>query len=406
VSDDTERPVWPFARDGKCPLDPPPMLKELREQCPVAHVGLYDGSTSTLLTKHADIRAVLSADGVSADTTREGFPHASATARAIRIGQRVFARMDAPTHTEHRKMVSLDFLVPRVRAMRPRIEAMVEELLDRLATLPQPLDLVQEFANQLPSRIIVELLDLPLEDSSFFQDRLEVWHSMSSTPEQSTRAKQDLTDYLAEFIAKRHQEPGADLLSRLVVEQLDEGHLDEEQLLQILHVLLVGGYETTANMIALGTIILLQHPDQLDALKADPQLWPNAVEELLRYLSVAHQATYRLALTDVELPSATLPAGEPIIAPVMAANRDPEVFERPDELDVRRDARSHLAFGFGPHQCLGQALARAELQIVYRRLFERYPDLRLATSLWEVPYKNSMVYGAESVLVTLSNKKE
>jgi cytochrome P450 len=382
------------------------MLKELRDTCPVAQVNMYDGTTSTLLTKHADIKAVLSAAGVSADTTREGFPHASETARAIRTGQKVFARMDAPTHTEHRKMVSFDFLVPRVRAMRPRLEAMVEEMLDRLATLPQPLDLVREFANQLPSRVIVELLDLPLEDSSFFQDRLETWHSMSSTPDESTQAKQDLTEYLAEFIAKRRKEPGEDLLSRLVVGELEAGNLNEEQLLQILHVLLVGGYETTANMIALGTIILLDNPHQLAELKAEPELWPNAVEELLRYLSVAHQATYRLTMTEVELPSTTLPAGEPVIAPVMSANRDPEVFDRPDELDVRRDARPHLAFGFGPHQCLGQALARAELQIVYRRLFEKYPDLQLATSMQEVPYKNSMVYGAESVLVNLSNSKE
>ena len=382
------------------------MLKELRDKCPVARVNMYDGTTSTLLTKHADIKAVLSAAGVSADTTRVGFPHASETARAIRTGQKVFARMDAPTHTEHRKMVSFDFLVPRVRAMRPRLEAMVEEMLDRLATLPQPLDLVREFANQLPSRVIVELLDLPLEDSSFFQECLETWHSMSSTPDESTQAKADLTDYLAEFIAKRRKEPGEDLLSRLVVGELETGNLNEEQLLQILHVLLVGGYETTANMIALGTIILLDNPDQLAELKAEPQLWPNAVEELLRYLSVAHQATYRLTMTEVELPSTTLPAGEPVIAPVMSANRDPEVFDRPDELDVRRDARPHLAFGFGPHQCLGQALARAELQIVYRRLFEKYPDIQLATSIQEVPYKNSMVYGAESVLVNLSNSKE
>jgi cytochrome P450 len=361
---------------------------------------MYDGSTATLLTRHADIRAVLSAEGVSADTTRPGFPHASETARAIRTGQRVFARMDAPTHTEHRRMVSADFLIPRVRQLRPRLETMVEELLDRLVSLPQPADLVQEFANQLPSRVIVELLDLPIADSAFFQDRLEVWHSMSSTPEVSTKAKQDLTDYLADVIAERRLRPGEDLMSRLVVEQLETGNLSEEQLLQILHVLLVGGYETTANMIALGTIVLLQHPNQLELLRREPDLWPNAVEELLRYLSVAHQATYRLTMAEVGLPSTTLPAGEPVIAPVMAANRDPEVFEEPDRLDVRRDARAHLAFGFGPHQCLGQALARAELQIVYPRMFERLPHLQLATSMQSVPYKNSMVYGADSVLVT------
>ena len=404
IADETYIPdeayTWPFERAPRCPLDPPPALAAIRERCPVAHVRMYDGSDATLLTRHADIRAVLGADGVSADTNRPGFPHASETARSIRMGQQVFARMDAPVHTEHRRMVSRSFLMPRVRALRPRLEAMVDAMLDRLRTLPQPADLVAEFANQVPSQVIVELLALPLSDSGFFQNRLEVWHSLSSTPAESSQAKQDLTGYLAEAIDRRRADPGDDLMSQLIALQLDQGNLSLEQLLQILHVLLVGGYETTANMIALGTIVLLSHPEQLAELKADPSLWPNAVEELLRYLSVAHQATYRLALDEVEIPSGVLPAGTPIIAPVMAANRDPEVFDRPDSLDIHRDSRAHLAFGFGVHQCLGQSLARVELQVVFPRLFGRFPDLRLATSADDVPYKNSMVYGAESVLVT------
>jgi cytochrome P450 len=392
--------TWPFERDARCPLDPPPALAEIRERCPVAHVRMYDDSDATLLTRHADIRAVLGADGVSADTNRPGFPHASETARSIRMGQQVFARMDAPVHTEHRRMVSKAFLMPRVRALRPRLETMVDEMLDQLQTVPQPADLVAEFANRVPSRVIVELLALPLSDSGFFQNRLEVWHSLSSTPAESSQAKRELTDYLADAIALRRENPGDDLMSELIVEQLDPGNLSLEQLLQILHVLLVGGYETTANMIALGTILLLSHPRQLAELKADPSLWPNAVEELLRYLSVAHQATYRLALADVAIPSGVVKEGTPIIAPVMAANRDPEVFENPGSLDIHRDSRAHLAFGFGVHQCLGQSLARVELQVVFPRLFERFPGLRLATSADDVPYKNSMVYGAESALVT------
>jgi cytochrome P450 len=400
VTTASERPTWPFARDARCPLDPPPELKELRETCPVARVGMYDGSTAVLLTRHADIKAALSTGSASADTNRPGFPHASETARAIRTGQRVFARMDAPVHTEHRRMVSRDFLVPQVKLKRPQIEMLVDELLDRFAALPRPVDLVAEFANHAPSRVIIEILDLPVDDSEFFRDRLEVWHSLSSTPEQSTQAKADLTAYLADAVETRRGSDRTDLLSRLVREQLETGHLDLDQLLQILHVLLVGGYETTANMIALGTIVLLEHPDQLAELKADPTLWPNAVEELLRYLTVAQQAAYRLAMDDIELPDGDLHAGDAVIAPVMAANRDPDVFDRPDELDIHRDARAHLAFGYGTHQCLGQALARAELQIVFEKLFARLPDLALAGSAADIPYKNSMVYGADSVVVT------
>jgi cytochrome P450 len=400
VTVDDEVLTWPLDRDVRCPLDPPPVLEEIRERCPVARVRMYDGSMATLLTRHADIRAVLSAEGVSADTNRSGFPHVSETARSIRMGQRVFARMDSPTHTEHRRMVNRDFLMPHVRQLRPRLEKMVDEMLDRFEMLARPVDLVAEFASRVPSTVIVELLGLPLAESGFFQDRLEVWHSLSSTPAESAQAKVDLTEYLADVIAERRGSPGRDLMSRLVVEQLVVGKLSQEELLQILHVLLVGGYETTANMIALGTIVLLEHPEQLAALKADPSLWPNAVEELLRYLSVAHQATYRLALDDVEIPSGCVHRGEAIIAPVMAANRDPAVFEEPDTLDIYRDSRAHLAFGFGPHQCLGQGLARVELQVVFPRMFERFPELRLVTGADGVRYKNSMVYGAESVLVT------
>jgi cytochrome P450 len=397
---DDDKLTWPFRRDLRCPLDPPPELKEIRERCPIAYVDMYDGSKATLLTTHADIRAVLGADGVSADTSKPGFPHVSETGRSIRVGQRVFARMDAPTHSEHRRMVNRDFLMPQVRKLKPEMENLVDQMLDRLETLPRPVDLVAELANQLPSSVIVALLGLPPADSGFFQNRMEVWHSLSSTPAESTQAKVDLTEYLAHVIAERREAPGQDLISRLVVGQLATGALSEDELLQILHVLLVGGYETTANMIALGTIVLLEHPDQLTALKADPALWPNAVEELLRYLSVAHQATLRLALDDVIVPSGRVHRGEAIIAPVMAANRDPAVFENPDTLDVRRDSRAHLAFGFGAHQCLGQALARVELQVVFPRLFQRFPELRLATAVSDVRYKNSMVYGAESVLVT------
>jgi cytochrome P450 len=400
VTSADEKLTWPFERDAACPLDPPPALRDLRERCPVAHVQMYDGLDAMLLTRHADIRALLGADNASADTSRPGFPHASETARSIRMGQRVFARMDAPVHTEHRRMVNRPFLMPRVRELKPRLEALVAEMLDQFQSLPQPADLVADFANRVPSTVIVELLALPLSDSAFFQNRLEVWHSLSSTPAESSQAKRDLTDYLEDAIAGRRLNPGDDLMSQLITEQLDTGNLSLEQLLQILHVLLVGGYETTANMIALGTILLLRHPEQLAALKSDPALWPNAIEELLRYLSVAHQATYRLALADVPIPSGVVPEGTAVIAPVMAANRDPEVFPDPDSLDIRRDSRAHLAFGFGVHQCLGQSLARVELQVVFERLFARLPDLRLAASMASVPYKNSMVYGAESVLVT------
>jgi cytochrome P450 len=168
----------------------------------------------------------------------------------------------------------------------------------------------------------------------------------------------------------------------------------------MLHLLLLGGFDTTANMISLGVLTFLEHPDQLADLKADPSLVPQAVEELLRYLTVAHHVAFRLATGELEAGGTCIHAGEGVIAPLAAANRDPEVFEDPDVFDIHRDARSHVAFGFGIHQCLGQPLARVELRVVFERFFQRFPTLRLAVPSEELRFRNSMIYGVESLPVT------
>jgi cytochrome P450 len=390
--------VWPFKRTA--PLDPPPEFAELRAACPVSKVSTWNGRPAWMLTRYEDIRALLASGGVSSDLTLDGVPEPSATVAAARGGQKNFARMDPPVHDVHRRMLAPDFKIHRVAELRSYLEDLVDGLFDRMEAAGGPVDLVEMFAQPVPSSVICRILDLPVERSDFFQDRVNTWMSLDNPPEVASQANNDILNYFHEVIEQRWDNPGEDLISRLIVNQVKAGQLTRVELQHILQLLLVGGFDTTANMIALGTLTLLKHPDQLAKLREDPTLVPNAVEELLRYLSVAHQVAFRLATGDVQLRSGCIHAGDGVIAPIAAANRDPEVFEDPDTFDITRDARRHVAFGFGLHQCLGQPLARIELQVVFSKLFRRFPALRLAVDFDELTFRNSIIYGVAELPVT------
>jgi len=389
--------VWPFERTS--PLDPPPVFAELRATCPVSKVSTWNGHEAWLLTRYADIRAVLADPGISSDLTIEGFPEPTPTVAAARGGQKNFARMDPPTHDEHRRMLAPDFKIHHVAELRGYLSELVDVLLDRMEERGGPLDLVDMLAQPVPSSVICQILDLPTERSDFFQDRVKTWMSFDNPPAVASQANQDILDYFSQVVDERFDKPGDDLISRMITNQVKTGHLGKVELLHILQLLLVGGFDTTANMIALGTLTLLNHPDQLAMLRDDPSLVNSAVEELLRYLSVAHQVAFRLATDDIEVGAQCIHAGEGVIAPIAAANRDPEVFADPDKFDITRDARRHVAFGFGLHQCLGQPLARIELQVVFSKLFVRFPNLRLAGNADDLAFRNSIIYGVAELPV-------
>jgi hypothetical protein len=389
--------VWPFERTS--PLDPPPVFAELRATCPVSKVSTWNGREAWLLTRYADIRAVLADPGISSDLTIEGFPEPTPTVAAARGGQKNFARMDPPAHDEHRRMLAPDFKIHHVAELRGYLNELVDVLLDRMEEVGGPLDLVDMLAQPVPSSVICQILDLPTERSDFFQDRVKTWMSFDNPPAVASQANQDILDYFSQVVDERFDKPGDDLISRMITNQVKTGNLGKVELLHILQLLLVGGFDTTANMIALGTLTLLNHPDQLAMLRADTSLVNGAVEELLRYLSVAHQVAFRLATDDIEVGAQCIHAGEGVIAPIAAANRDPEVFADPDKFDITRDARRHVAFGFGLHQCLGQPLARIELQVVFSKLFVRFPHLRLAGNADDLAFRNSIIYGVAELPV-------
>ena len=393
-------PKYPMERASGCPFDPPPVLGAL---APVSRIRLWDGSTPWLITRHADTRAILADPRVSADVRRAGYPHVSAASQARRRRSASFISMDDPEHARLRRMVTGTFAIRRVEALRPSIQTIVDEHIDALLAGPRPVDLVQAFALPVPSLVICHLLGVPYADHDFFQRRARVLVGRDQTVEAVLAAQDELTEYLDAVIAGKLLEPADDLLSKLAGEHVATGELSRRDAAQMAVLMLIAGHETTANMIALGTLALLEHPDQLAALRDtdDPALIAGAVEELLRYLTITHSGRRRVALQDIEIDGQTIHAGEGIVLASDAANRDEDAFAEADRLDLHRDARGHLAFGFGVHQCLGQPLARVELQIVYGTLYRRLPGLQLAVPFEQIRFKHdSNVYGVYELPVT------
>ncbi|MFD8085200.1 cytochrome P450 [Kitasatospora sp. NPDC059722] len=391
----TPRFTHPAAR-GACPFAPPPAYQQAQQEEPVSRVSLWDGTPSWFLTRYDDIKAVLADPRFSSDATRPGFPFISAGARQLGAGQVTFIRMDDPEHAHQRRMLTGEFMIKKVEALRPEIQRIADRLLDDMTAGRTEADLVSDFALPLPSLVICLLLGVPYEDHAFFQECSRVLLRRDSPPEDVDAAQKRLADYLVALTETKRTAPDDGILSRLA----ERGELTTEEIGAMGRLLLIAGHETTANMTALSVLALLRNPAQLDHLRAHPESVPGAVEELLRYLTIVHSGLTRVATEDVEVGGVTIRAGEGVICMVSTANRDAAQFPGGDELDLTRDARRHLAFGFGIHQCLGQPLARLELQIALDTVLRRLPGLRLAVPFEDVPFRGEMlVYGLHALPV-------
>ncbi|MYT31961.1 MULTISPECIES: cytochrome P450 [unclassified Streptomyces] len=384
----------PASRAPGCPFDPAPGITDATRTEPITRATLWDGSPCWLVTGHQEVREVLGDPRFSADAHRPGFPFLTAGAREIVGNSRTFIRMDDPEHARLRRMLTADFMVKKVEAMRPEVQRLADELLDRMTDGRTTADLVTDFALPLPSLVICLLLGVPYEDHEFFQERSRILLSLRSTPAEVRAAQDELVEYLARLARAKRERPDDAIVSRLVA----RGELSDADIATMGRLLLVAGHETTANMTALSTLALLRNPDQLARLRAEPALVKGAVEELLRYLTIVHNGVPRIATEDVVIGGRTIRAGEGVLCMINSANRDAEVFPGGDTLDVSRDARRHVAFGFGVHQCLGQPLARVELQIALETLIHRLPGLRLAVPYEEIPFRSDMaIYGVHSL---------
>ncbi|MFE4976730.1 cytochrome P450 [Kitasatospora sp. NPDC056651] len=384
-----------------CPFGPPPAYTEAAATAPLTRADVPGGEPCWLATGYAEVRTVLSDRRFSADPRHPSFPVLIAGSRERIAENPSFLRLDDPEHARLRRMVTGDFLVKRVEAMRPDIQRIVDEALDAMTGDRAEADLVADFALPVPSLVICLLLGVPYEDREFFQRVSRTLLNNTNTLERLLEAQEELLGYLRALAARKRERPEDDILSRLATRD----DLTAREVASTGLLLLIAGHETTANMIALSTALLLDRPEQIARL-ADPAAVPGAVEELLRLLTIVHTGVPRVALEDVELGGTTVRAGEGVIAMLSTANRDEEVFggadrSSVDELDLDRDARRHMAFGFGVHQCLGQPLARAELQIALTTLFRRLPGLRLTVPRDELAFRtDSFIYGMRSLPVT------
>ncbi|MGI5490007.1 cytochrome P450 [Microtetraspora malaysiensis] len=398
----SEPQPFPMARAARCPFDPAPELGRRIAEAPISRVRLWDGSTPWLITRYADARAVLADPRVSVDVAEPGFPHTNAVSKARDAQMKTLMQMDPPEHTAQRRLMTADFMIKKMEVLRPRIQQIVDELIDEMLAGPNPADLVEALALPVPTLVICELLGVPYTDRAFFQRVAGALVMDEGDPAQAMAASEELNVYLDALVDGKNAEPGDDVLSRLAVEQYRTGAMTRREISTMGQLLLVAGHDTTANMIALGTAALLAHPDQLAAVRdGDPALVANTVEELLRYLSITHTEARRVAREDLEIGGQLIRKGDGIIVVKSIANRDPSAFPDPDALDVHRRARHHVAFGYGAHQCLGQPLARVELQVVYGTLYRRIPTLALAVPLEDLTFKHQAVfYGVRELPVT------
>jgi len=387
----------PYRRETR--YDPPAALLELQDE-PLRRIRYYpDGAEGWLATGHALSRRILADPRFS---TAERFVHSPTDLPHVfvSISEQVppgfFLFFDPPEHTRLRRKVTGVFTVKRMKDLEPRIADIVDGCLAALRAAGPGADLVREFALPVPSLVICEMLGVPYADRDAFQRNSTDMLDLSLSVEERNKAMAELFGYLVQLVPAKRADPGDDMLSVLAA----DGDLHDVETAGIGLILLVAGHETTANMLGLGTIALLEHPAQLARLTADPGLWPAAVEELLRYLTVAHNGVMRIAKEDAEIEGRRISAGDHVTVALQAANRDPGRYEHPGDLDVERDAKGHLAFGHGIHQCVGQQLARVEMRIGFARLFAAFPGLRLAVPSADIPMRSEMnVYGVHTLPV-------
>ncbi|WP_055696454.1 cytochrome P450 [Streptomyces silaceus] len=398
-------PPYPqFPERRTCPFSEPERYAELRAKEPVSRASLkVNGKPTWLITLHEDVKQVLGDPRVSSNLKLPGYPHQFHIPEEMLAQVRLMLlSMDPPDHTAQRRMLIPEFTARRVKEMRPRIQEIVDEHIDAMLAKGGPVDLVTALALPLPSLVICELLGVPYEDHAQFEEWSAAMMNHDLSPQEYGAAVQALDVYLDKLVTDKENAPGDDLISRFIEKNREEQIADHVDVVTMARLMLVGGHETTANMIALGVLALLEHPEQRAAVQEDPELLPHAIEELLRTFSISDSGTARVAVADLEVGGTTIRAGEGILALNNAANHDESVFPDPGTLDIRRkEARSHLAFGYGIHQCIGANLARAELEIVYGTLLRRIPGLRLAASVDELRFKDdAMVYGVYELPVT------
>ncbi|MBO0677976.1 cytochrome P450 [Mycolicibacterium sp. S2-37] len=398
-----EIPEYPMERDPRCPFAPPQQMLEMTTVKPLSRVRIWNGTTPWLVTGHAVARELFADSRVSVDDRVDGFPHWNEhMLSTVNKRPRSVFTSDAEEHTRFRRMLSKPFTFRRVENLRPAIQQVTDECIDAILAGDKPADVVAKLALPVPTKVISEMLGVPYADHEFFQEHANAGLARFAAADAMQKGAMSLHQYLVNLVEEKQAHPAEDAVSDLA-ERVTAGEISVKEAAQLGTGLLIAGHETTANMIGIGILALLENPEQADFLRDadDPKVIANAVEELMRYLSIIQNGQRRVALDDIEVAGETIRAGEGIIIDLAPANWDAEAYPEPDRLDLRRDAGAQLGFGYGRHQCVGQQLARAELQIVFHTLLRRIPTMRLAIPLDEVPFKHDrLAYGVYELPVT------
>ncbi|MFC4120475.1 cytochrome P450 [Nonomuraea zeae] len=404
---------------GGCPFDPPSGVRQRRDQGAIQPLKLLNGAPTWLVVGLPEARAILADPRFSSDrvrypdvttlqpheveqlaaAARNGGPAAGVEPKVESRTDGMFVFMDPPEHTRLRRLLTGQFTVRRMKALESRLREIAVEHIEAMRAAGTEADLVPAYALPIPSLAICELLGVDYADRAEFQERTAIALNSETPDDERARAGLELYGFIQGLVAAKRAQAGDDILSGLVHDA--DPPLTDAQLTDVALVLLGAGHETTANMLGLGTFALLEHPEQLAALRADPALMDNAIEELLRYLSIIQMGVSRVAIEDVTVAGVRIPAGATVIIATPEVNRDTRHWDDPDRLDVHRPRSTHLAFGHGIHQCLGQQLARAEMKVGLSELITRLPDLRLAVPAEQVPLRNEMlIFGVHSLPVT------
>src|SRR5258705_6479826 len=398
----TQAPELPPLHMRRDAFNPTTELREIRETTGVRTITSACGRELFRVSRHEDVKAVLTDHQRFSNGRPPGFvvPGAPAVSDEEVASSRAgnLLGLDPPEHQRLRRMLTPEFTIRRMKRLEPRIVEIVDAQLDAMESTGPPADLVSSFALPIPSLVICELLGVPYEDREDFQQRSTRQLDLSLPISERLALVRRGREYMASLVERSRRHPGEDILGMLV---RDHGHeLTDDELVGVASLLLLAGHETTSNMLGLGTLALLPHPDQLAAVRDDPDAIGPAVEELLRWLSIVHSAIPRITTTDVEIAGVGIPAGRLVFVSLPSGNRDPEFIDAPEVLDIRRGAPGHLAFGHGVHHCLGAPLARMEMRIAFPALLRRFPTLAMAEDFTDVPFRSfHFIYGLKSLEV-------
>lgn len=376
----------PHQVDAGFGQDPYPFLNELTQAGPVHRVTLPDGTESWWLTRHKEVAECLNdyerfSNQVHHAVADVEIQNSQALIRKDDLLRLVMINRDPPDHTRMRKLVVREFGASRIEALRPRIQAIADDLLDSMEPLEEA-ELVESYAFPMPVGVICELFGIPNSDARFLGSLVTKMVG-AANPEEALSAIHDLKSFMGDQVAQKRARPGDDVLSRLIT-ATDEGILTPPELPAMALQILTAGHESSIFMISAGVLNLLRNPEQLEAVRADPSLLPAAIEELLRAEPPPVPGVFRHATGDVTVADVVIPKGSLVILSLAAANRDTSLFTGPNEIDIMRKPNPHLSFGGGIHYCLGARLAIVEGDIAIGSLIRRFPKLRLAVPAGQI----------------------